>query len=102
MNRRGEIGYWTHPAARARGLMTEAVAMPTRYAEDHGLTDSLLIRCAATNRASRHVAESAGYRQVGILAHAERVGGSGQRKPLLLAANCLPLGHPKRVQGLSP
>ena len=73
-SRRGEIGYWAHPAARARGAMTEAVTVATGYAEDHGLTDSLLIRCAVTNLASRHVAEAAGYRQVGTLAQAERVG----------------------------
>jgi RimJ/RimL family protein N-acetyltransferase len=85
LTRRGEIGYWAHPAARARGLMTEAVTVATRHAEDHGLTDSLLIRCAATNRASRHVAESAGYRQVGSLANAERVGDGSLHELVLYA-----------------
>jgi RimJ/RimL family protein N-acetyltransferase len=73
-SRRAEIGYWAHPAARGRGLVTEAVSVATAHAEGQGLTDSLLIRCAATNRASRHAAEAAGYRQIGILAHSEPVG----------------------------
>jgi len=73
-SRRAGIGYWAHPAARGRGLITEAVTVATAHAEGQGLTDSLLIRCAATNHASRHVAEAAGYRQIGILPHSEPVG----------------------------
>ncbi|CAA9395899.1 MAG: Acetyltransferase, GNAT family [uncultured Propionibacteriaceae bacterium] len=64
--RRREIGYWAHPAARGRGVMTTAVGAVTRYVEDNDLADSLLIRCAVGNAASRHVAEAAGYSQIGI------------------------------------
>ncbi len=64
--RRLEIGYWAHPAARGRGVMTAAVRAVTRYAEDNDLADSLLIRGAVGNAASRHVAEAARYSQIGI------------------------------------
>jgi RimJ/RimL family protein N-acetyltransferase len=43
LDRRGdaEVGYWTHPAARGRGVMTEAVGLLVRHAfvpeEDGGL-----------------------------------------------------------------
>jgi ribosomal-protein-alanine N-acetyltransferase len=63
---RGEIGYWAHPDARGRGLVSEAVRLVTRYAQDSGLATSLLIRCAKGNAASRRVAERAGYRRIGI------------------------------------
>ena len=71
---RAEIGYWAHPQARGRGLVTEAVRLVTRYAQSAGLATSLVIRCAVENLASRHVAEDAGYREVGGLPSAEPVG----------------------------
>lgn len=70
-SRRAEIGYWSHPDARGRGLTTDAVRLVTDWAERTNLVDSVLIRVAAGNRASRRVAESAGYREVGVLTHAE-------------------------------
>ncbi len=64
--RRGEIGYWAHPDARGRGVVTEAVRLVTRYTKETGLATSLIIRCARGNTASRRVAERAGYTKVGI------------------------------------
>ena len=72
--RRAEIGYWSHPAARGRGATTEAVRLVTDHAESTGLVDSLLIRVAAGNHASRRVATAAGYRELGVLARAEPLG----------------------------
>jgi RimJ/RimL family protein N-acetyltransferase len=72
--RRVEIGYWAHPEARGRGMTTDAVRTVTRYAEQGGLCDSILIRCAAPNAASRQVAERAGYHQIGVLPSAEPLG----------------------------
>ena len=69
--RRCEIGYWAHPAARGRGVTTAAVRLVTGYAEQHGLVDSIVVRCAAGNSASRHVAEAAGYGLAGVLSAAE-------------------------------
>ncbi|WP_375423758.1 GNAT family N-acetyltransferase [uncultured Friedmanniella sp.] len=74
-HRRAEIGYWSHPDARGRGLTTAAVRLVTAYAEA-GLVDSLLIRVAGSNDASAHVARAAGYREVGVLPHAEPLGDS--------------------------
>jgi RimJ/RimL family protein N-acetyltransferase len=51
-----EIGYWSHPAARGRGLMTEAVGLLTRHVfstPDGGLgAHRLFIRAAVDNLAS--------------------------------------------------
>ena len=44
-----------------------------------------MIRCAADNTASRHVAEAAGYREVGRMPQAEPVGG-GELSELVLYA----------------
>ena len=64
--KRAEIGYWAHPDARGRGVVTEAVRLVTRHARISGLAGSILIRCARENTASRHVAENAGYTTIGI------------------------------------
>jgi ribosomal-protein-alanine N-acetyltransferase len=80
---RAEIGYWAHPQARGRGLVTEAVRLVTGYARSARLATSIVIRCAAQNLASRHVAEVAGYREVGRLPNAEPVG-DGQLSELVL------------------
>ena len=82
---RAEIGYWAHPEARGRGLVTQAVRLVTRFAQSGGLATSVLIRSAAENLASRHVAESAGYREVGRLPEAEPVG-DGMLSELVLYA----------------
>jgi len=69
--RRVEIGYWTHPDARGRGLTAEAVRLVTAHLETAELADSIMIRCAARNTASRHVALAAGYRKIGTLLASE-------------------------------
>jgi ribosomal-protein-alanine N-acetyltransferase len=81
--RRGEIGYWAHPEARGRGVVTEAVRLVTQYARDTGLAISLIIRCARGNTASRRVAERAGYTQVGIQPRSEPLG-DGQLADLVV------------------
>ena len=73
-SRRAEVGYWAHPEARGRGVLTEATRRVTAYAEEGGLVDSVLLRAAAGNTASRRVATSAGYREVGVLPRAEPLG----------------------------
>lgn len=81
--KRPEIGYWAHPDARGRGVVTEAVRLVTGHAEEHRLADSILIRCAIGNFASRHVAQQAGYTQVGVLPACEPLG-DGQLADLVL------------------
>lgn len=67
--RDGELGFWAHPDAQGRGLMTEAIRrVATWYfapEADGGLgRHRLMIRTAATNQAARKVAAAAGFRQV--------------------------------------
>ncbi len=82
---RAEIGYWAHPQARGRGLISEAVRLVTSYVQSAGLASSMMIRCAVDNVASRHVAEVAGYREVGRLPDAEPLG-DGRLSELVLYA----------------
>ena len=64
--REAEIGYWTHPAARGRGVMSEACGLVIRHAfipEEAGGQglQRLLIFAAEGNTASRRVIESNGF-----------------------------------------
>jgi RimJ/RimL family protein N-acetyltransferase len=68
--REAEVGYWTHPDARGRGVMSEACRLAVRHAfideEDGGLGLQRLIAYAAEeNVASRHVIETNGFTRVG-------------------------------------
>jgi RimJ/RimL family protein N-acetyltransferase len=61
-----EIGYWAHPDARGRGVMTEACRLVARHcfvpAEDGGLgLQRVSIFAGVDNTASRHVMESVGF-----------------------------------------
>jgi RimJ/RimL family protein N-acetyltransferase len=75
----GEIGYWMHPDARGRGVMTEAVRLVVRHAFTPSHAGGLGLRrlslyAAAGNTASRHVATEAGFTFVGTLRGAEPIG----------------------------
>ncbi|HON74821.1 MAG TPA: GNAT family N-acetyltransferase [Dermatophilaceae bacterium] len=74
-----ELGYWTHPDARARGVMKEAAWWAVRHAlldpEEGGLGLRLVrLRAAATNVASCRVAERVGFRRTGVEPAAHRLG----------------------------
>jgi ribosomal-protein-alanine N-acetyltransferase len=78
----GEIGYWTHPDARGRGVMGAAVQLVVAHAftpvADGGLgRHRLQIGSSWGNAASRHVAERAGFTLVGHF-HADGVVGRGE------------------------
>jgi RimJ/RimL family protein N-acetyltransferase len=65
-----EIGYWAHPDARGRGVITEAAQLVVQHAltpvDEGGLgLDRLTLRAAVDNTASRAVAERAGMRRCG-------------------------------------
>ena len=68
----GEIGYWAHPAARGRGVMTEACGLVVRHCfipeEDGGLgLRRLRVIAAEGNTASQRVIEANGFTAVGRL-----------------------------------
>jgi RimJ/RimL family protein N-acetyltransferase len=69
-----ELGYWTHPEARGRGLTTEAGAL----ALDHAFGALALPRVAAyavsPNAASHRVLERLGFRSTGTRRAAARTG----------------------------
>jgi RimJ/RimL family protein N-acetyltransferase len=66
-----EIGYWGHPDARGRGVMSAAVGLAIKHAftplDDGGLgRRRLVLYAAAPNSASAHVAEVNGFTRTGL------------------------------------
>lgn len=72
----GEIGYWMHPAARGRGIMSEATRMIVEHALDPAGLDRrrLVLYAAVDNAASNAVALVAGFTRYGTQRAAERLG----------------------------
>ena len=72
----GEIGYWTHPDARGRGVMTEAVRAVVQHAFDPSGLDRarLVLHAAAGNPPSNAIAVAAGFRHFGTQTAAELLG----------------------------
>jgi RimJ/RimL family protein N-acetyltransferase len=66
----GEVGYWTHPDARGRGVMTTAVALVLEHAFGVLGLQRVKAYAARDNAASRHVLEASGLTQQGV----ERLG----------------------------
>jgi RimJ/RimL family protein N-acetyltransferase len=66
-----EVGYWTHPAERGRGVTTAALRLAARHAllplDVGGLGRArVVLRAAVGNVASLRVAERAGFRRTGV------------------------------------
>ncbi|MCW2830116.1 MAG: family N-acetyltransferase [Aeromicrobium sp.] len=72
----GEIGYWTHPDARGRGVTTEATGMVVQHALHREGLDRrrLVLYAAADNPASNAVARASGFAFYGTQRAAERLG----------------------------
>jgi RimJ/RimL family protein N-acetyltransferase len=66
----GEIGYWTHPDARGRGVMSTAVALVLEHAFEVLGLRRVKAYTARDNAASRHVLEICGMTEHGV----ERLG----------------------------
>lgn len=60
-----EIGYWTSPSARGRGLMTEATALLARWVLETQDFARVELRIEPGNAASRRVAVKAGFTEEG-------------------------------------
>ena len=77
--REAEVGYWAHPDARGRGLMTEAARLVVAHcftAYDAGGLGLVRLEAgaAAGNTASQHVLEAAGFTLVGRQRRSLRLG----------------------------
>ena len=66
----GQVGYWTHPDARGRGVMTTAVALVLEHAFEVLGLRRVKAYAATGNVASRHVLEASGLTEQGV----ERLG----------------------------
>jgi RimJ/RimL family protein N-acetyltransferase len=65
-----EIGYWTVPAFRGRGVMPEAVSAYARWALTSGGLQRVVLRIAPGNTASTRVAEKSGFTFEGVARNA--------------------------------
>ena len=61
-----EVGYWTHPEARGRGITTRATGLAIRHAFETLGLDRLAGYASAPNLASLRVLEANGMRQTGV------------------------------------
>jgi len=80
---RFEIGYWRRSGESGRGVIVEAVRCLSRFAFDHLGARRVEIRMAATNGASRRVAERAGFTLEGLLRR-DTLGVDGQPRDTLV------------------
>lgn len=65
--RTAELGYVVAPAARGRGVATEALRQLTRWAFDEAGMVRLELMISVDNAASKRVAERCGYSREGVL-----------------------------------
>ncbi|HHV19940.1 MAG TPA: GNAT family N-acetyltransferase [Propionibacterium sp.] len=75
----GELGYWAHPAARGRGLISDAARTVADFTLGIGrdaprFHRTVMVRAAAENLRSQAVAQNTGAGLVGRLPQAEQLG----------------------------
>ena len=80
-----EVGYWTVPAARGRGVATSVVDAVCRWAFDTLPVDRIELCHAVENEASGRVAEKAGFQREGRLRRSFRYGDGVKHDELLWA-----------------
>jgi RimJ/RimL family protein N-acetyltransferase len=69
-----ELGYWTHPDARGRGLTTRAAGLAVRHAFERLGLERLAAYAAAPNAPSLRVLEAVGMLRTGVQRRAARTG----------------------------
>jgi RimJ/RimL family protein N-acetyltransferase len=69
-----EVGYWTHPEARGRGITTRAAGLAIRHAFEALGLERLAGYASAANLASQRVLEVNGMRRTGVHRQAARTG----------------------------
>lgn len=72
-----QLGYGVHPSARGRGVLTEALGMVVDWAFRPGGLRRVWLATAASNAASRHAAETAGFTHIASEPEAFPTGESG-------------------------
>lgn len=72
-----EVGYWSHPEARGRGVLKQALPAVIEHALDRNGLDlrRLTLYAAASNQGSNALALGAGFRQFGVQTLAARTDG---------------------------
>lgn len=70
INGETEMGYWTHPAFRGRGIVPEAAAALARYALTALGLQRVVVRVATGNTGSARAAEKAGFIREGVARNA--------------------------------
>ncbi len=80
-----QIGYWTVPDARGRGVATNVVDAVSRWAFERLPVDRIELCHAVENEASGRVAAKAGYRLEGRLRRSFRYGDGVKHDELLWA-----------------
>ncbi len=80
-----EIGYWTVPAARGRGVATAVTDAVCRWAFAHLPVDRIELCHAVENEASGRVAAKAGFQREGRLRRSFRYGDGVKHDELLWA-----------------
>jgi RimJ/RimL family protein N-acetyltransferase len=80
-----EIGYWTVPAARGRGVASAVVDAVCRWAFETLPVDRIELCHAVENEASGRVAQKAGFRREGRLRKSFRYGDGVKHDELLWA-----------------
>lgn len=65
--KQAEVGYWTHPGARGKGLMTEACRLVVEHGFGELGLDRMIGHTALGNTASQKVLEASGLRRVDII-----------------------------------
>jgi RimJ/RimL family protein N-acetyltransferase len=78
-----EIGYWTVPAARGRGIAARAVDAACRWGFTELALDRIQLFHAVENPASGRVAAKAGFTQEGRLRRSYRYGDGVRHDELL-------------------
>lgn len=81
-HRRAEIGYWTAPDERGRGIAATATRLLARWAFDGLGLQRLALLVEPVNMASVRVAEAVGAQQEGLLRDHSIV--AGQRRDVLI------------------
>jgi RimJ/RimL family protein N-acetyltransferase len=82
---RFEIGYWCRSSRQRQGYTTEAVRGLTRLAFTALGAERIEIHCDSRNRASRTVAERAGYRLEALLRAEDRSNDGSLRDTVIYA-----------------